>query len=214
MWKMTVFVLAICVAAVQAQPAKESKRRIDLIALFSPDDSPVEGEWISKRGKITSGDKAYSRMEFPFLVPDEYDYNITFSAKGKADVLIILSMRGKQFLFLMGNPWCLEYVGGKGKTSVDNPTRCKGKLQPGKPVRVEAKIRSGKVDISINGELKISYETDGSDLGENNEWLLPHRGAVGIGCYDSPVEITSAEIVEISGKGTVIGDLIQLRPPK
>ena len=185
---------------------KEYARALPLLPLVSPPIDALNGEWTERDGRLTCGSKAFTKLQLPFAPPPEYDLQVVFVRKsGYGDVNLLLSNRGRQFLWAMGAVGNSIFGFGtiNGAWADVNPTTrheadC---IVAGQVYTVVVQVRATGIWAYVNGKLKSSWKTDYSDLGSDVNWGLPDAGRLGLGTYESPTEFRAASLLEITGKG-------------
>jgi len=183
-------------------------RRIDLLKMVDPSrDARNHGVWSFNDGALICRAPKGNELEFPYAVPAEYDYRITFECDDAAPSNLQFFFPGDKRQI----DWCVAVRDNTacgldlidGRDSAQNPTtRWAGKWTVrGRPQTFVAKVRKDHVEGYLNDALIGDYDTDYHEIGLR-EWLRWERpDTVGV-MFNMPlVKILSAEVAEVTGKG-------------
>ncbi len=181
---------------------------VNLLASVDAAADAVRGSWVMKEGVLQSDMTPESRVQLRYDPPAEYDFRIEFSRdRGNDAVAMILVASGKQFAYWMGG-WentalGFEYIGnagfGDGKTSV----HAKSVFDNGKRYEALLKVRKTGVQAFIDGKLINDRKTDYADVTLSSQYPLPDTSALGVLTYRSSARFFKAQVIEITGDGTV-----------
>jgi len=175
---------------------------VDLMTLVDPSMDSVSGKWSLSGGILTVEASNYSRLEFPYEPPAEYDFTMIFLRKaGNDDVVQLLSRTQKGFAFHM------QYIGsGYGFVSATHHDEAaavikKDPLANNKRHTSVVKVRKDSVGAYLDGKLITEWKPSETDLGAYKPWALRKETVLGLGSYGNVVEFYKLEVVEVSGKG-------------
>lgn len=189
------------------QIAPNGKRLVDLLAGFSVQDQAVSGTWHQSVEAITSDLGDYSRVDFNYRPPKEYDYKVTFTKlEGDDALMMILCVNGRQFSWMMGG-WTNTVCGFEeicGKRANENPTTVKNlRLESGKTYTAIVKVRSNDVSAYMDNQLIAQWQTDYRDMGRR-EMPLHRTDTLGICTWKTSYAVSQAQVVEIGGSGATV----------
>jgi len=183
------------------------KDAINLLPMIDPRRNAISGTWESTPdGKLLSDRSPFARVEIPFGLPQEYDFQALFERRsGSGGVTIILSKGGRQFRCELGgdaNTRSAIEIQGSGKT-VEVVAEKKGPLTLRNDVKSLAlvQVRSDSVKVFLNGEAILEWKTDFRDLGLDPQWKLRNQLRLGIGSSESDVLFHTLALLEVAGKG-------------
>jgi serine/threonine-protein kinase len=185
---------------------REWARAVPLIPLVNPPMDLLNGEWAAKDGRLTCGSKAFTKIQLPYAPPAEYDLKAVFVRKaGYGDINLLLSQRGRQFLWAMGavgnSIFGFGTIHGKwahANATTRNEANC---IVEGEVYTVIVQVRADGLWAYVNGRLKSSWRTDYTDLSSDGNWGLPDAARLGLGTYESPTEFREVSILEVTGTG-------------
>ncbi|HVE40263.1 MAG TPA: serine/threonine-protein kinase [Planctomycetota bacterium] len=187
----------------------EYSRAVRLLPKISPAQDRVKGEWRVDDGKLSCGSEAFTKLRLPYVPPEEYDLLVVFQRRtGYGDVNLLLTHQGMPFLWAMGAVGNSIFGFGtiNGQWAASNPTtrhdsNC---LDNGRLYTVVVQVRKDGLCAYVDGKLKSSWKTDYGDMGSDANWGLPEPRFLGLGTYESPSEFRRIEVLEISGKGSLL----------
>ena len=185
---------------------REWVRAVPLIPLVSPAIDTLNGEWAEKDGRLTCASKAFTKVQLPYAPPAEYDLKAVFVRKtGYGDINLLLSNRGRQFLWAMGANgnaiFGFATINGKWahqNATTRNEANC---IVEGEVYTVIVQVRADGLWAYVNGRLKSSWKTDYTDLSSDVNWGLPDAGRLGLGTYESITEFREVSLLPVSGPG-------------
>jgi serine/threonine protein kinase len=190
-------------------PVAEPSPTIDLLALVDPTRDAVKGVWKVEKGRLVSDEDNATRLELPYIPPDEYDFKVVFSRKTGNDAINqIIPHAGTVFVWQMGG-WENTIFGISeigGRRANENPAtvqreRC---LETGREYTSIVEVRKNRVTATVNGQKLADWKTDYKDLGMNDDWRLRQDQLPGLGTWGSATEFRTIELREVSGKGRAL----------
>ncbi len=195
-------------------PAHEATdgKKVDLIPLADPS---AARRWWHVQGSTLVGSKATTVefVKFRYAPPAEYDYHLHLIRKTGLECMNIGCVGGgKHFHFSIKGDNGTECSFGPVQHKLDssnpnNPTRhvLNHETIPDQELDVIIKVRRDGMEASVNGEPVSSYKTDFSDVGRGEDATQPKT--LGIGVFragDGVLTVKSADVVELSGEGTIL----------
>ena len=179
---------------------------MNLLPLIDPAKGTIAGKYSMEKGALISSGKGEERLEVPYEVPEEYDYQVTFTQKeGKNCIVQILSGNGHPFIWVMGTggTFTFHYVKGAGIGTNKTTVKIAG-IKDKKRYTSVLKVRKNGVQAFLDGKLISKWDTDFSDSEPAGFWALRNKKALGIGNADGTVIFHSIEVREVTGKGKVL----------
>ena len=179
---------------------------VNLLPLVEPDKGTIEGKYVMEKGALVSSGKGQERLEIPYEVPEEYDYQVSFTQKeGKNCVVQILSGNGHPFIWVMGTggTFTFHYVKGAGTGSNKTTVKVAG-IKDNKRYTSVLKVRKNGVQAFLDGKLISKWDTDFSDSEPAGFWALRNKKALGVGNASGTVVFHSIEVREVTGKGKIL----------
>lgn len=179
--------------------------KIDLLKLIDPNKDTVRGTWSVSGANLVSDKSPFGRIEIPYIPPDEYDFKIVFKrTDGKDCVCQILSKAGNQFCWIMGGfgdtASGLDVVNGKRYT--ENETLVTKKLLTNNQVHTSiVQVRKTGVTVLFDGKQLTKLSTTFGNMKLWTEFKLRNGAVLGLAQWDSSVEFSVVELIEISGTG-------------
>jgi predicted Ser/Thr protein kinase len=207
-----------------SSPAKKTHH---LLPLADPAKDGVSGDW-SRQGPYALAVKASAaaRLQLPYEPPQEYDFIMDFTVtKGSADVVQILSVGGRNFMWKMGaagygsepaHPdWFgFEMVDGQYFRTNKTKTITPWKLENGVRHSATLAVRKDGVTATVDGKEVIQFKTDFKNVSGHSAFKLKDERSLGLGAWGCDVSFHRAEVREVSGKGTLTRNTPTLSAPK
>jgi hypothetical protein len=146
---------------IEGIPSAVRHRRVDLLEMFDPAKSPVEGDWRMTDGVLACERRAYARVGFPYTPPAEYDLRVSFVVtSGSGAVVPICSTQDHQFCWQFGglnNTLAgFEMIAGVGLAHNDSGKRSKAWLKPNERFACVIKVRKTGLGAYVNDQLVSS----------------------------------------------------------
>ncbi|MGA2496997.1 MAG: serine/threonine-protein kinase [Tepidisphaeraceae bacterium] len=192
-----------------ADGADTSLRKVDLLKLVDPNsDARGKGKWTLKDGVLSCDPKGdvYSRIEFPYTPPEEYDYRIVFVRVGgnTEGIGVLCRAGGRQFDCVVG-AWGNTVAGFQmvdGRFADHNRTTQKAGawLTNDQRYMFVMKVRKDGTEAVLNDRVITSIKTNYNDVGILGKHALSRPDVVGFHSA-APVRVESVEIIEITGEG-------------
>ena len=184
------------------------KDAINLLPMIDPRRNSVSGSWDTtpEGGKLFSDRSPFARVEIPFTLPQEYDFQMLFERRtGCGGVSVILSKGGRQFRCEIGgdsNTRSIFEVQTSGKAiEIAAEKRSPVVLRNGEKVVATIQVRSDGVKALLNNETILDWKTDFRDLGLDPQWKLRNQLRLGLGSHESEVVFHRLALLEITGHG-------------
>ena len=162
----------------------------------------------TSRSTVCHAEKGFAaRIEFPYRPPQEYDYKIVFTcAAGPAQVNQILTGGGHSFSWIMGAEKgqysAIETIAGHNASNNSTTIKQKQTLEPGRAYTSLVEVRKDHVRVLVEGRTVAELKTDFKDLAIVSNWKIRDEALLGLGSHNTATVFNTAEITEISGKGT------------
>ncbi len=177
---------------------------VNLLPLIDPEKGTIAGKYVMEKGALVSSGKGQERLEVPYEVPEEYDYQISFTQQSNKNCVIqILSGNGRPFIWVMGadGNFLFRYIKGTGIGS--NKTAVKvSVLKDHKRYTAVVKVRKNGAQAFLDGKLISKWDTDFSDSDSGAPWwALRKKNVLGVGSADAQIVFHSIEVKEVTGKG-------------
>lgn len=159
-----------------------------------------------KDGRLLSDQENGSKLEIPYVPPEEYTFTIEFVRRSGNDAVNqILPHAGKVFVWQMGG-WNNSVLGISeidGKRADGNPSTVKRErcLENGRLYISTVEVRKDRVTAWLNNEKVADWKTDYRDLGMDDDWRLRQDSLPGLGTWGSVVEFRRVGLFEVTGRG-------------
>lgn len=196
--------LVACESVKIGNPASNVLKRVN------PSVDAVNGYWEMVDGKLQSEATQHARIALPVVPHGDYQLTVRFARLvGTGSAHFILPV-GNQSVMLVVAGWPeegtysgLEYV--DGRRSRDNiTTDDQFDLVNNRVYRLEATVRTqgtnARVDVDIDGRPFVRWMGPQSALSLPIEWDLGAGAALGVGSYDSVVQVHSAQLRMLPGE--------------
>lgn len=179
---------------------------VNLLPLIEPGKGTIAGKYEVEKGALVSSGKGEERLEIPYEVPEEYDYQISFTKDGGDSVIVqILSGNGRPFIWAMnsGGSFTFHYLKGAGIGANKTTVKTAG-IKNGKRYTVLLKVRKNGVQAFVDSKLVSKWDTDFSDSESGPWWALRKKNVLGVGNGAAKITFHSIEVREVTGKGKVL----------
>lgn len=179
---------------------------VNLLPLIDPAQGIIAGKYAMEKGALVSDGTADARIQIPYEVPEEYDYQVSFTKTGGDAVVVqILSGNGKSFIWAMnsGGSFTFHYLKSAGIGPNKTTVKTDG-IKNNKRYTSLLKVRKTGVQAFVDGKLVSKWDTDFSDSASASFWALKNHKALGVGNGTAKVTFHSIEVREVTGKGTVL----------
>lgn len=184
---------------------KQTPKVVNLMRYIDLTKDVVEGKWVTTGAALVGQKGDSSRLEIPYLPPEEYDFKVSFTRHdGVKAVAQMLSKSGHQFA------WVMEAQMGKhsgfelidGKTCAENKTSFRGRLIKNDEVHTSViQVRNDGITAIVDGKQIAHWNTDYKDMDCIASWKLRDQRFLGVGQNNVKVTYTAIELVEITGYG-------------
>lgn len=197
---------AIAVTAQEIAKACPPPGPIDLLKLLDLKQDVVQGEWVFKEGKLLSGKGQGTRVQIPYLPPDEYDLTIVAARLEGTDSMNIGLARGTAQFCACIDGWTSTVHGLSlvdGKLAADNETakRTGGVLKAGRASTIICSVRREGVAVTVDGRKVIDWKGDTSRLSLYKELAVPNPRALFMATWDTRFLFAKMTLTPISGEG-------------
>ena len=188
-----------------AAAANRTPGFINLVPLITPDKNTVAGTFTVEKTDVISSGKGEERLEIPYEVPEEYDFQISFTKTGTNCVVQILSCNGHPFIWVMSasGMFTFHYVKGSGIGANKTTVKVAG-IKDNRRYTSLIKVRKNGAQAFLDGKLISKWDTDFSDVAEQGFWALRNKKVLGVGTGASKVTFHSIEVREVTGKGKIL----------
>jgi serine/threonine protein kinase len=187
-------------------PTPEFAPTIDLLKLADVAQDTVSGRWSLSDGSLIGyPQRPWSRFEFMYRPPGEYDYRVVFTRTEGDDIILF-------FCYAFGHQFAFDLASDHNKTNtfdlIDgeyfNLTTRHSKecIVNGRRYTCVIKVRKDGVSVFLDGTLISEWKTDYHDMSLAGGWSLRRGDIIGLGNADNNRTVFhSVEVVEVSGKG-------------
>jgi len=182
------------------------QKAVNLLKLIDPARDAVSGQWKKNDLGVTSDKSLAAKLVIPYQPPEEYDFRIVFTRHdGDHAVAQMLSKGGRGFAWELGihpnKAFGFNMVAGRAN---NNPTTVPGKeLANGERHTSIVQVRNTGLVTYVDGAFIQYYKTDYKDFAEPYPWKWTSPGTLGLGSWTSSTTFHSAEVLEVTGKGTL-----------
>jgi WD40 repeat protein/serine/threonine protein kinase len=183
------------------------KDAINLLPMVDPRRNAILGTWeVQDAGRLVSDRTPNARVEIPFQLPAEYDFQMVFERwTGSGGVSLILSKGGRQFRLELGgeaNTRAALEIQAPGK-SLETPAvkREPVFLRNHAKYTAMVQVRSDGVKVLLNDKELLTWATDFRDIGLDPNWKLRNTLRLGVGSHESEVVFHRLALLEVTGKG-------------
>jgi hypothetical protein len=170
---------------------------VELLPMVDVAEHTVAGRWgHADAGGVEVGvvDPArFARFLFPVVRTGSYDLEVDFTLATGHEVNVLLPVADREVSIILGG-WAGTVAGlhmVDGKMARDNETRRQLKLPIGQRLHLDVGVRvegdEAAVNASLEGRRLIEWKGRKSALSNSRDWLMPQRGLVGLGAYESKV---------------------------
>lgn len=191
----------IAEASAGPAPARggSAPRTVDLLSMVDPARDAVAGQWSLAKNVLSVKDGEFTRLQFPYAPPEEYDYRIDFVYTTKGGPVMQSCPPGSS---AGGITWWMEF----NKNAINgNGTKAAGKpplIERNKLYSSVVKVRKTKVQAFLNGALVAEVERGpAGGGGASGPWKLRDPQRLGLAVWASDTTFSKIEVVEISGPG-------------
>ncbi len=184
---------------------KQTPKVVNLMRYIDLSKDVVAGKWAMVNGALVGQKGENVRLEFPYLLPEEYDFKISFVREGGARAVAqMLNKNEHQFLWIMdanfGKNSGFELI--NGKSCKDNKTSFHGRLLANDKVHTSViQVRNDGVTALLDGKQIASWKTDYKEMDSEPSWKLRDQRFLGIGHHAVKVTYSAIELIEITGYG-------------
>jgi hypothetical protein len=200
---LALFAAAVAVAVVLVPEVKPRPStvivhpQIDLLALVDPARDAVQGAWTLENGRLVSDAGNASRLEIPYVPPEEYTFTVEFVRRSGNDAVNqIVPREGTVFVWQMGGGD--NTVFGISKTTAVRRERC---LENGKVYASTVEVRKDRLTIWLNNEKLVDWRQGDRPLAMNDDGRLRQDLLPGLGTRGSVTEFRRITLFEVTGKG-------------
>ncbi len=185
------------IAASHQRSPSDNSGWVDVLPNINPDVA-LAGQWRLVDGELTVNRIQWARIHVSVDVPDEYDFEVTFTRNSGSNSIALIFARGNHQATLDIDAWGRNLAGFQnidGETCEVNATGVSGyKLNNGQRYTARLAVRRDRVEAFLNDQLITTYDGDGSNLSLIPQWKLPSRSVIGLGAYDSSTTFHSTRI--------------------
>jgi hypothetical protein len=202
-------------AEVASAPEK-NERNVDLLALVDLTKDKVAGHWTADGKALEATHLAsedFSRLQFPYTPPEEYDYRVSFVCRAQpfnsSALFLICAARQHQFSATYRDPHSgIGLINGERvNDNGTSTTKLADKITPGQQHTALVKVRKDRVQMFFDDELIVEHRTDFQNLSLRYDKKLPRDDTLGLAMADRPLRIEAIEVVEISEPGKLLREL-------
>lgn len=185
---------------------------IDLLALIDPKAHAVLGTWKREGDSIVGVNPRFPGvLQLPYVPGEEYDLEVTARRLSGEEYFGFQVVAGGKRLGISIDTWPSKgYLSGmgaiNGKSLLDNGTEVKGQfIKNNRDFTVRCSVRGGKIDVSVDGKLIISYKGEFNGFSIHSDFRVPNEKALALQIgYTSPFQIDRLVVTPVKGAGTVL----------
>jgi hypothetical protein len=186
-----------------AAPAAGS---VDLLKLINPAKDSVFGDWTCDGKTLTCTKRSpNSRIQIPYLPPDEYDVTLVVERREGLEALGIGLARDATQWIIAVDGWG---AGATGITAIDyrpgdsNETTHRGAVMTnGKPCTFVCTVRKDGVTMTADGKKIIDFKGNMDRLSNLGNLTMPNPKTLYVVSYDCIYVITKYVLTPVSGQG-------------
>lgn len=175
---------------------------IDLLGKLDVESSQVSGKWELADHQLTAPKQFGARLELPKQDLDEYQLTLIVEPLDEPNGLVLGAIcDNHRFAVLLNysanNKWlnALENIDGR---NVGNESTVERKVfVKNVPSEVVYTIRKKRITVSVDGELLVEWEGDGTQLSLSDYWNTPNKDRLFLGAYDCSYRITRMSLRSI-----------------
>lgn len=180
-----------------------SDQWVNLLPMVNP-ATAMTGRWRLDDGELSVKSEPWARIGLPVFVPDEYDFEVTFTRNsGENSIALIFARNGYQATLDI-DAWSQNLAGFQnidGETCEVNATRVTGyQLINKQRYTARLAVRRDQVQAFLDGKLITTYIGNGSNLSLIPRWHLPKGTSIGLGAYNSTTTFHSARFRPVNAK--------------
>jgi hypothetical protein len=200
--------LSLAALAVLPDSGATARREIDLLALVDLGKDRVRGEWAREEGAlVATTSEAASRVQIPYLPPEEYDLTVVAERIEGSDALVIgLASGGAQTAYELDGYVSSGHISGfevlDGRTANRNESTRPGPVfENGRAGTVVVSVRRGRIAVSVDGNPLLDWSGEFSRLGVRADYVVPEKRALFVGAYACRFRISRMALRGVSGAG-------------
>jgi len=175
-----------------AASSLKSGEWFNLIETVQLSDNVVAGNWQQVDGELEVAAGVSSRLEIPYVVPAEYDLEVTFTRRtGIQSVAVVFVVGNHQAVFDI-DAWDRHLAGIQLRDGLNlarqpaDQVAQNVQLVNGRKYTAVLKVRQRSIEAMLDDQLISRYEGEGTNLSLPEEfWLLPHADTLGVGAFQS-----------------------------
>ena len=187
----------------QIVPRPPRETRTDLLKGLDLDSASVKGTWSRDGADLLSDHSGPAILEFPNVVPAEYDFVIEFTSQDCVQQLlykpaITPGAAGTPFNWCMavGDAFGFESINGKHVFDDGAATTQRLAFKHGVRHTSLVKVRKDGVQAWLDGKLIAEHKTDYRDVSRMGDWSFRNDDKLGIGTWSKPSRFHKAELIE------------------
>jgi serine/threonine-protein kinase len=200
-------------APISPNPTPPKPTTINLLDKLDVAAATVRGNWHIDGTDLVSESPGHGILEFPFVVPAEYDFYIEFTPNGGTVEQLLCksgvpvgpggSMRTVPF------NWCmnampgicgLEALDGKHLRDLGAPTTLKQVLEIQRRHRSLVQVRKNVLRFYVDGQALLIWPTDFRNLSRVADWNMSDNTHLGLGSTRQPARFHRAELIDKAGE--------------
>jgi hypothetical protein len=199
-------VLAAMLAAASFDAGSTAKHGIDLLKLIDLEKDKVDRPWTFEEGKLVSAGRPFSRIQIPYIPPEEYEIHAVVEARTHGNLLNMgLAVGERQFMLILdgnagGVSSGLDLV--DGRSFYINETTVKGPLsEPKKQVEVAISVRKERIAVRVGDKTVIDWKADYARLSLYTSWKMPDSNTLFLGAWSNTVVYHKLHLKPLSPGG-------------
>jgi serine/threonine protein kinase len=188
-----------------------SARYVDLLKLIDPRLDAVgdHRNWAFRDGYLVSHSSG-NQLEFPYALPEEYVYRVTFDAPKSltGQLMFFVPVRHRRINWVVGerdNTACgLDLIDGKPSSQNMTTRWAKSWIVPAARNTVIVEVRKDHTACYLNDALVADYHTDYHEIGMVDWFKFTWPETAGVMFKMTDIRIVAAEVMEITGTGRAL----------
>ena len=193
------------VAAKTSQPQPPESGPADLLNLIDPQRDGVKGTWLRNGADLVSLADEYSRIQIPYMPPDEYDLEISVTREDGNDTFGIGLVMGEHQAMIALDSYSPKVTGlhtldGK-KANVNESTRRVDALKLKTRSKLLCSVRKDKITLTCDDKTILDWSGDPNRLAVQSAFAVPNNRVLFLASMRSVFTIDKIVLTPVTGEG-------------